>query len=317
MCHLASFADDLTILHTLSKKGDIEKQMFDSISLFEEQFNRQCGFTTFNDNLAVKYGVTRAIVIQKVHYAVRTTRDFESEYGSDTHYEDGRWWVEKSYTGWHKLMPYIDIRTVKRVFSAMREDGILLSISRFEIDGANAKMWWAVNYEKIFSDMKGEGVVAKCHHQGGAKMSPAYNNIYNIYIERRKEYKDKEYKESTHVDQSTVLGFLGTLGDSDQTLLYSFLTIEFKRIYSLEGRPHPKLPDTPQTAEMLRVLLGIIHERGLDGATNDLERFFNAKWIKGDKHLWLFCSEKVQAWLRAEETGDYDDWALATDRVVF
>lgn len=316
MYHLTSLADDLTILHTLSKKGDIEKQMFDSISLFEEQFNRQCGFTTFNDNLAVKYGVTKAIVIQKVHYTVKNIKTNEELYCSDRNFRDGRWWADRSYAYWHDLMPYMDMKTVKRTFISLRDDEVLLSCNDFG-DPSDKTLWWAVNYTKVFSDIQTPVLGTKCPQGGRDKMSPAYNNIYNIYIERRKEYKDKEYKESTHVDQSSVLGFLGTLGDSDQTLLYSFLTIEFKRIYSLEGRPHPKLPDTPQTAELLRGLLDIIHERGLDGATDDLERFFNAKWIKGDKHLWLFCSEKVQAWLRAEETGDYDDWALATDRVAF
>ena len=284
--------------------------MFDYLEMFNNDYGIGSGYTAFNDRIAMKLGTTKAIVIQKVHYATRATKHVESPCGSEYHYYKGRWWTEKTYEDWEKLMPYMSNTNLRRTFTALKEEGYLLCAKNMNADRMCRTLWWSVNYEKFYQEKMPSHDVSKMDSMHVSKMDSSYN-IYNIYIDIEEEYKDKEYKESQ------TLRFLRNLGILDKTLLLSLLAIAFESNILSRGEGHPRLPDSAQTVEVLQTLLDIIHERGIEGVTEDLRRFNEAKWIKGDKHLWLFCSEKVQAWLRAEETGDYDDWALATDRVVF
>lgn len=288
--------------------------MFDCFEMFDKELTA-AQYTMFNDQLANVYGLTKAIAIQKVHYAVRAIKNEEESYGGDWHFRNGRWWANRSYAYWHSLMPYIDLKTVKRTFMALRDDGVLVSCDGYNEDPADKTLWWAVDYIKVFSDTQTNVLGTKCPQGGRDKMTPSIN-IYNIYIDIEKEYKVKEYKESTHVDQSTTLRFLRNLGVLDRSKLLALLAFNFSVYTSYCGSAHPKLPDTAGTVELLTALLGMIHDNGMDEAMQDYVTFLEADWVNGDKHLWLFCSEKVQAWLTASKTGDYECWNIATDRVA-
>ncbi len=289
--------------------------MFDYLEMFDKTFCSGSGYTIFNDRLAGTYGLNKAIAIQKVHYAIKAVRDEQESYGGDLYFRDGRWWAKRPYTYWHSLMPYIDLKTVKRTFMALRDDGILLSCDEYNADPADRTLWWAVNYAKVLLDTKSEVVGTKCPYGDGDKMSLSIN-IYNIYIDIEKEYKVKEYKESTLVDHSTVSRFLRNLASVSNSKLIALLAFSFYRYTSCCGAAHPRLPDTAGTVELLTALLGMVQDRGMDAVMQEYETFLNADWIDGDKHLWLFCSEKVQAWLHAVENDDYDSWAIATGRVA-
>lgn len=288
--------------------------MFDCFEMFDKELTA-APYTMFNDQLANVYGLTKAIAIQKVHYAVRAIKNEEESYGGDWHFRDGRWWANRSYAYWHSLMPYIDLKTVKRTFMALRDEGVLVSCDGYNEDPADKTLWWAVDYIKVFSDTQTNVLGTKCPHGGRDKMSPSIN-IYNIYIDIEKEYKVKEYKESASADNSTVLGYLDSLGEVDNSRLLSLLAFKFSIYTSRVGTAHPRLPDTKGTVELLKALLGMVQDHGMDETMQDYVRFLDADWIEGDKHLWLFCSEKVQAWLHAVKTDDYDSWAIATGRVA-
>lgn len=288
--------------------------MFDYLEMFDKQMRRN-GYTMFNDGLAEKFGVTKAIVIMKVHYAIRSVRDDEMSYGGDWHYRDGRWWVERTYESWKKIMPYISDTNLRRTFTALKQDGYLLCTKEYRIDKKNHTLWWSVAYEKFLLEMRAFFDVSKMDSSDVSKMTTSIN-IYNIYININREYKYKEYKESAYADNSTVLGYLSTLGEVDNSRLLSLLAFKFSIYTSRVGTAHPRLPDTKGTVELLKALLGMVQDHGMDETMQDYVRFLDADWIEGDKHLWLFCSEKVQAWLHAVKTDDYDSWAIATDRVA-
>jgi len=289
--------------------------MFDYLEMFDKAFSANGGYTMFNDRLADKHGVVKAIVIQKVHYATKSTREEEEPYGGDWHYRDGRWWVERTYESWKKVMPYISDTNLRRTFTALKQDGYLLCSKDFRIDRKNHTLWWAVNYEKLLLEDRAFFDVSKMDSSDGAKMDRSIN-IYNIYIDIEKEYKVKEYKESTNVDQSETLRFLRNLRGLDRSKLASLLAFNFLEYTSRVGTAHPRLPDTKGTVELLKALLGMVQDHGMDETMQDYVRFLDADWIEGDKHLWLFCSEKVQAWLHAVKDDDYDSWAIATGRVA-
>lgn len=288
--------------------------MFDCFEMFDKQIRRN-GYTMFNDSLAEKFGVTKAVVIMKVHYAIRSVRDEEMSYGGDWHYRNDRWWVERSYESWKQVMPYISDTNLRRTFTALKRDGYLLCTKEYRIDKKNHTLWWSINYEKFLLEMRAFFDVSKMDSSDVSKMTTSIN-IYNIYIDIEKEYKVKEYKESTHVDQSITLRFLRNLGVLDKSKLLSLLAFNFSVYTSYCGSAHPKLPDTAGTVELLKALLGMIRDNGMDEAMQDYVTFLEADWVNGDKHLWLFCSEKVQAWLTAVKTGDYECWNIATDRVA-
>lgn len=288
--------------------------MFDCLEMFDKELNA-ARYTMFNDQLANVYGLTKAIAIQKVHYAVRAIKNEEESYGGDYHFRNGRWWANRPYTYWHSLMPYIDLKTVKRTFMALRDDGIMISCDEYNEDPADKTLWWAVDYIKVFSDTQTNVLGTKCPQGGRDKMTPSIN-IYNIYIDIEKEYKVKEYKESTLVDHSTVLRSLRNLASVSKSKLIALLAFSFSEYTTRCGAAHPRLPDTAGTVELLTALLGMVEDRGMDAVMQEYDSFLDADWIDGDKHLWLFCSEKVQAWLHAVENNDYDSWAIATGRVA-
>lgn len=288
---------------------------FDCYKMFDKLYVSDGGYTILNHKLADTYGVAKAIVISKVHYAVRTVKEGEEIYGDDWHFKDGRWWVSKSYAAWNAMIPYVDLKTIKRTFASLREAGVLISSSDYSTGPTDQALWWAVNYAQVFIDTKANVVGTKCPQGGRDKMSPSID-IYNIYIHISREYKDINNKESAYADQSITLRHLESLKGLDRSKLISLLAFTFIEYKDRFGVAHPRLPDNAKTVEVLDTLLGMIHEQGLDDAMNDYDIFLNASWIKGDRRLWLFCSEKIQAWLKAIKTDDYDSWVVATDRVA-
>ncbi|HET8627592.1 MAG TPA: hypothetical protein VFL91_09245, partial [Thermomicrobiales bacterium] len=86
--------------------------------------------------LARTIGLNEALVLQQVHYRLRHAR----------HERDGRRWVYNTYEQWQEEFPFWSVRTLKRIFHALEERGLLLTAT-YNRSPLDRTKWYAVRYE--------------------------------------------------------------------------------------------------------------------------------------------------------------------------
>jgi hypothetical protein len=73
--------------------------------------------------LAVRAGINKAAILQKLYFLVHVTENTKNE---ANHFE-GRWWVYNTYAEWQEqYFPWLTVGTVKRLFLELEEDKIVL-----------------------------------------------------------------------------------------------------------------------------------------------------------------------------------------------
>ena len=96
--------------------------------------------------LAKLLGLNEAIVLQQVHFWARINAQIEPE---DTHFHEGRWWVAHTYEHWQEqFFPFWSVRTVRRVFAGLVEEGYLKR-GYFSESPRNRTSWYAIDYGKL------------------------------------------------------------------------------------------------------------------------------------------------------------------------
>ena len=88
--------------------------------------------------LAVKLGVTEAIILQQVHYWLEKS----------PHIIAGRKWVYNTYKEWQLQIPFYSEGTIKRVIQSLEKQGYLVSANynRTKLDKTK---WYTIDYEKL------------------------------------------------------------------------------------------------------------------------------------------------------------------------
>lgn len=89
-------------------------------------------------SLARAVGLNEAIVLQQLHYWMAHAK---------TQHE-GRKWVYKTYEEWQTCFPFWSIRTIKSVFSGLKNSG-LVCVQALSDDKWNRVNFYSVNYEKL------------------------------------------------------------------------------------------------------------------------------------------------------------------------
>jgi hypothetical protein len=80
-------------------------------------------FISVYPTLAVRAGINKAAILQKLHYLVRITENARNE----ANFIDGRWWVYNTYADWQKhYFPWLATSTLKMLFLALEKEGIVL-----------------------------------------------------------------------------------------------------------------------------------------------------------------------------------------------
>ena len=83
--------------------------------------------------LAVLIGLNEAVFLQQLHYWNGRTKNIR----------DGKKWVYKTFEEWQKEMPFLSIRTLKRVVKNLKEQELIISKQRVH------KQWYSINYDKL------------------------------------------------------------------------------------------------------------------------------------------------------------------------
>lgn len=96
---------------------------------------------TYNCLLAKKLSVTKAVIINQIHY-------WTEKYHDNEHLHEGRYWMYDSYAEWHKQFPELSRKTIQRNLKSLVDDGYVFvgCYNRHEWDKTR---WYSLNYEKI------------------------------------------------------------------------------------------------------------------------------------------------------------------------
>ena len=83
--------------------------------------------------LAVKIGLNEAVFLQQLHFwLVRSKNSI-----------DGKKWVYKTFEEWQKEMPFLSVRTLKRVVSNLKKKKLIITKQKVH------KQWYTINYEML------------------------------------------------------------------------------------------------------------------------------------------------------------------------
>lgn len=89
-------------------------------------------------SLAVKVGVTEAIILQQIHWWLLPSKK--------PHYIDGRPWIYNTYEQWHEQFPFWHKDTIKRAITSLEKQGFLISANHNKDKQIRTK-WYTINYE--------------------------------------------------------------------------------------------------------------------------------------------------------------------------
>jgi hypothetical protein len=113
-------------------------------------------FVSVYPTLAVRAGINKAAILQKLHYLVRITENARNE----ANFIEGRWWVYNTYADWQKhYFPWLAISTLKLLFLSLEKEGIVLvwtppdndQKKYYTIDYARFSEWMAATPSKNYT----------------------------------------------------------------------------------------------------------------------------------------------------------------------
>jgi hypothetical protein len=89
--------------------------------------------------LAASLGLAEAIVLQQLHYWLQKP---------GVHRREGRPWVYNSYEEWRQQFPFWSVTTIKRIFSHLERQGIVMS-QQYEKKAWERRKWYSLNYQRL------------------------------------------------------------------------------------------------------------------------------------------------------------------------
>jgi hypothetical protein len=106
-------------------------------------------------SLAIKIGLNEAIFLQQLHYWLTPTAKYKPHY-----FEMGgeiRPWIYNTYhtkgkekkTGWRVNFPFWSVRTIKRIVSSLKSQGLIIVTDKFNAVASNRTLWYTIDYDKL------------------------------------------------------------------------------------------------------------------------------------------------------------------------
>jgi len=108
--------------------------------------------------LATKVGLNEAVVLQQIHYWLRTFEQGQDE----KHFRDGAWWVYNTVAGWRDQFPFWSYNTIKRTLAALRKPyapkvkgqrvergALIITTSKYNRAGFDNTLWYTIDYAAL------------------------------------------------------------------------------------------------------------------------------------------------------------------------
>ena len=146
---------------------------------------------SFDVDIAKKYGVNVAILIESLYFQIEKNR------ANGKHYHDGTYWTYNSVRAFSKMFPYLSEKQIRFAIQKMLKDELIIT-GNYNEDNRDRTIWYALT-EKGCSEIQQNSILQKVH-TGMYKMSnenvqnvkPLPNNKNNIVDS---EKIDEEFEE--------------------------------------------------------------------------------------------------------------------------
>ena len=146
---------------------------------------------SFNVNLASKYGILEAILIQNIYYWTLKNK------ANDKHFHDGYYWTYNSIKAFGELFPYVSERQIQNALKKIKELGIIIT-NNFNTSPYDKTLWYTISNKGISIMQNCQIETPKMLNRNVENVEPIqYINTYiNTYKENNNISKDILLKES-------------------------------------------------------------------------------------------------------------------------
>lgn len=99
----------------------------------------------FNDNIAKKYGITEAIILNQMVFYI------EKNIANRKKFIDGNYWIYNSKKAWLELLPYMTEHSLKTALNNLIKKGAIIT-GRYNKINYDRTLWYAIKDYSIFKE---------------------------------------------------------------------------------------------------------------------------------------------------------------------
>lgn len=200
-------------------------------------------------DLAVEIGLNEAIVLNQVNYWLEKNKK------TGNNLRDGRFWVYNSFPKWQEQFPWWSISTVKRIFSSLEEQGLLISgcYNRLKMDRTK---WYTIDYEKLgrfFASGQNDPIESANTTRPIPETSPVEYREYKKY--QRTISEEPSYDSLASKPNSIFASLTAQYGADRVRDALSIVNWYIDEVYPFNtGHPHPEEPKAKRMAFAQKIL---------------------------------------------------------------
>ena len=92
---------------------------------------------TFDPEIATKYGVNEAVLLQFIHFWI------EHNKANEVHYNDGHYWMYNSVKAFGKQFPYMSPHVIRGALKKLEDEGLILT-GNYNVTGYDRTTWYTL-----------------------------------------------------------------------------------------------------------------------------------------------------------------------------
>jgi len=162
---------------------------------------------SFDVDIAVKYGVNAAILLQNIYWWCRKNK------ANGKNYHDGRYWTYNSRRAFAELFPYLSERQIKTAIDKLIEDGLVVT-GCYNKDPRDRSLWYAVTDKGTWILQNVNSDLAEMSDRNVENVRPLPDikpdikpDINIIYADDEKEDPYNPFGEGRRPDRNTVYAY--------------------------------------------------------------------------------------------------------------
>lgn len=162
---------------------------------------------SFDVDIAVKYGVNAAILLQNIYWWCRKNK------ANGRNYHDGRYWTYNSRRAFAELFPYLSERQIKTAIDKLIEDGLVVT-GCYNKDPRDRSLWYAVTDKGTWILQNVNSDLAEMSDRNVENVRPLPDikpdikpDINIIYADDEKEDPYNPFGEGRRPERNTVYAY--------------------------------------------------------------------------------------------------------------
>lgn len=92
---------------------------------------------SFDPEIATKYGVHEAVLLQFIHFWI------EHNKANEVHYNDGHYWMYNSVKAFGKQFPYMSSHVIRSALKKLEDEGLILT-GNYNVTGYDRTTWYTL-----------------------------------------------------------------------------------------------------------------------------------------------------------------------------